>query len=66
MTDSVDDERLDRADATRPNEADDDGADGGATTVEAYEVDGGTVLYDSRNPLAWVESSVAVVLTDSA
>jgi hypothetical protein len=65
MTDSVDDERVDRADATRPNGAGDD-ADGGATTVEAYEVDGGTVLHDSRNPLAWVESTVAVTLSDSA
>lgn len=28
-------------------------------TVEAYETDDGTVLYDARNPLAWVKASNA-------
>ncbi|WP_277553573.1 DUF7331 family protein [Halobaculum limi] len=35
-------------------------------TVEAYEDDGRTVLYDSENPLAWVEASTAVTLADHA
>lgn len=33
-------------------------------TVEAYEDDGRTVLYDAENPLAWVEAGTAVVLAD--
>lgn len=42
----------------RPDEA--------VETVEAYEEDGRTVLYDAENPLAWVEASEAVALTDAA
>ena len=33
-------------------------------TVEAYEDDGQTVLYDAENPLAWVEAGTAVSLAD--
>jgi hypothetical protein len=32
----------------------------GAATVEAYEVDGGVVLHDARNPFAWVEATWSV------
>ncbi|MFC7069290.1 DUF7331 family protein [Halobaculum lipolyticum] len=35
-------------------------------TVEAYEDDGRTVLYDAENPLAWMEASTAVALADLA
>jgi hypothetical protein len=78
MTDHAEDGRWDRADATRPNKAvDADGADGvdhGASdaadddnsAVESYETDDGTVFYESKNPLAWVQSSVTVALQDSA
>jgi hypothetical protein len=34
--------------------------------VETYETDQGTVLYDAGNPLAWIESSVAVPIEDAA
>ncbi|WP_331236365.1 DUF7331 family protein [Natronorarus salvus] len=32
--------------------------------VEAYEADGGLVLFDGYNPLAWVHSSLTVRLSD--
>jgi hypothetical protein len=59
MSDHVDAGRWDSAGASRP---DHDGVD----TVESYEVEDGTVLYDAENPLAWVESSDAVPLHDIA
>lgn len=37
-----------------------------AAGIEAYEIDAGTVLYDTGNPLAWIESSVAIPLADAA
>lgn len=46
---------ADRAEATDPVEA-----------VETYETDDGTVLYDAGNPLAWIESSVTVSITEAA
>lgn len=33
--------------------------------VEAYEDEGQMVLFDSENPLAWVEASRAISLTDA-
>jgi hypothetical protein len=33
-------------------------------SVEVYEADGGTVLYDAENPLAWLKSSRALTLPD--
>lgn len=66
MTDHADDGRWDRADAAHLDQAV-DGADGaGLGGVEAYESDGGTVFYESENPLAWMQSSEAVTLRDSA
>jgi hypothetical protein len=59
MSDHVNAGRWDSADESRP---DHDGVD----TVESYEVEDGTVLYDAENPLAWVESSNAVSLRDIA
>lgn len=32
----------------------------GSETVEAYEDDGATVLYDAENPLAWIEATRTV------
>jgi len=59
MSDHVDAGRWDSADEQRPDR---DGID----TVEAYEVEDGTVLYDAENPLAWVESSNAVPVHEVA
>jgi non-homologous end joining protein Ku len=36
----------------------------GSETVEAYEEDGAVVLYDAENPLAWIETSRAVRITE--
>jgi hypothetical protein len=36
----------------------------GAETVEAYEDDGGVVLYDAENPLAWLQASVSATLEE--
>ena len=33
--------------------------------VETYETEQGTVLYDAGNPLAWIESSVAVPIDEA-
>lgn len=37
----------------------------GVETVEAYEHDGGVVLYDAENPLAWVRATYTVTLKES-
>jgi hypothetical protein len=37
----------------------------GTETVECYETDGDVVLYDARNPLAWIETDSAVTITDA-
>ena len=39
-------------------------ADDGFETVEAYEVDGGVVVYDAEAPLAWLRSDTSVSLAD--
>jgi hypothetical protein len=36
----------------------------GVETIEAYETDGGVVLYDAENPLAWVETTLSVRLDE--
>jgi hypothetical protein len=56
MSDHVDAGRWDSATERRQSD--------GIDTVEAYEVDDGTVLYDAENPLAWVESSAAVPIRE--
>lgn len=33
-------------------------------TVEVYEAEEGTVFYDAQNPLAWLQSTRAVTLTE--
>lgn len=35
------------------------------TSVEAYRVEDRTVLHDAQNPLAWIESSRTIRLTDA-
>ena len=36
----------------------------GVDTVERYEIDGGTVFYDAKNPLAWMEATRTVRLSE--
>ncbi|WP_410765319.1 hypothetical protein [Haloferax sp. DFSO60] len=38
----------------------------GAETVESYDIDGGVVFYDAENPLAWVETTLTMLLDDCA
>ncbi len=38
----------------------------GTGTVEAYEDNGRIVLFDAENPLAWVEATLSVRLSDQA
>ena len=54
----------DHTDAERWDSATEGTAPGSADTVESYEVDGGVVFFDAENPLAWVEASWAVRLTE--
>jgi hypothetical protein len=42
------------------------GTDDGCETIEAYETDEGVVLYDARNPLAWLKATHALDLADQA
>ncbi|RLM59891.1 hypothetical protein DVK02_02065 [Halobellus sp. Atlit-31R] len=60
MVDPADFERTDRSPAApaRVDEAN------GLDDVESYEVADGIVFYDPQNPLAWVEASTAVSLTE--
>ncbi|WP_185903200.1 DUF7331 family protein [Halonotius terrestris] len=37
----------------------------GVATVESYEVDDGVVLFDAENPLAWVETTEAIPVTEA-
>lgn len=39
---------------------------GDADTVEAYEDGGNVVFYDAENPLAWVETSRTLDLSECA
>jgi len=41
------------------------GRDAVDAEVEVYEDDGNVVLFDAANPLAWVEASRTVRLTDA-
>ena len=38
----------------------------GTATIESYETDDGVVFYDAENPLAWVETSRTLSLTELA
>jgi len=57
MSTHVNDAQGDRTDAAEP---------AGVATVESYEVEGGVVFYDAENPLAWVETTQAVRLSELA
>jgi len=37
----------------------------GVATVESYEVDNGVVLFDAENPLAWVETTKSIPVTEA-
>ena len=58
MSNDANSEQWDRADASRPEQQE------AASTVEAYEIDGGVVFYDAENPLAWVETTTTVQLSE--
>ncbi|QSW98565.1 DUF7331 family protein [Haloterrigena alkaliphila] len=38
----------------------------GTATIESYETEDGVVFYDAENPLAWVETSRTLTLTELA
>ncbi|SEH11351.1 MULTISPECIES: DUF7331 family protein [Natronorubrum] len=38
----------------------------GTETIESYETDDGVVFYDAENPLAWVETSHSLMLSELA
>ncbi|MFT4890833.1 MAG: hypothetical protein ACI9YT_001754 [Halobacteriales archaeon] len=52
--------RRDRSVDRTPDEPD------AVASVEAYETEDGVVIYDAENPLAWLESSSAIPIRDSA
>jgi len=51
---------IDEADAEMELPA----AESSRDSVEVYEADEGTVFYDAQNPLAWLQSSQAVTLSE--
>lgn len=57
MSDQVDSERRDSTDGERSEVS-------GSVSVEAYEIDGGTVFFDAENPLAWLETTTTVRLRE--
>lgn len=58
MSTHVADDEWERAGDRCPSEFD------GADTVEAYEVEDGVVFYDAENPLAWLEATRVVSLSE--
>ncbi|ELZ13275.1 hypothetical protein C477_22505 [Haloterrigena salina JCM 13891] len=38
----------------------------GTATIESYEIEDGVVFYDAENPLAWVETSRTLMLSELA
>ncbi|AGB32579.1 hypothetical protein C488_12973 [Natrinema pellirubrum DSM 15624] len=38
----------------------------GTATIESYETEDGVVFYDAENPLAWVETSRTLTLSELA
>lgn len=57
MSDQVDSKRRDSTDGERSEVS-------GSVSVEAYEIDGGTVFFDAENPLAWLETTTTVRLRE--
>jgi hypothetical protein len=56
MSDHVETDGVETAKAI-PDETD---------SVEAYETEDGTVLYDADNPLAWIESTRTISLDEAS
>ena len=56
MSTHADDQREHSAAASEP---------AGVATVESYEVDDGVVLFDAENPLAWVETTDAIPVSEA-
>ena len=56
MSTHADNRRENSATASEPT---------GVATVESYEVDDGVVLFDAENPLAWVETTEAIPVTEA-
>ena len=56
MSTHADDQRENSAAASEP---------AGVATGESYEVDDGVVLFDAENPLAWVETTEAIPVTEA-
>jgi hypothetical protein len=55
---------ADEQQSPAPATADATGEQDGVETVESYETDEGVVFYDAENPLAWVEASAALPLSE--
>jgi hypothetical protein len=60
MSDHGKSERWGSPGEERPEPERPDGVD----TVERYDVDGGIVFYDPENPLAWVEATRSIHLSE--
>lgn len=58
MSDHVTSERVDSTDPDGPEQGDD------AESVESYRTDGGVVFFDAQNPLAWLEATSTVRLSE--
>ena len=56
MSTHADDQQENSAAASEP---------AGVATVESYEVDDGVVLFDAENPLAWVETTDAIPVSEA-
>lgn len=47
-----------------PDDGDEPALPAAVETTERYEIEDGTVFYDATNPLAWLETSHALWLTE--
>ncbi len=57
---------TDRTDGAGADEHLEPGVSDAVATTEAYETDEGVVFYDAENPLAWIQATEAVALTEAA
>ncbi|MGM0591997.1 MAG: DUF7331 family protein [Halobacteriota archaeon] len=62
MSNHTDADEWDSVDNERPEEA----AVDGIARVESYEIENGVVFYDAKNPLAWLQASRTLLLSDQA
>lgn len=56
---------VDPADSRRDESPDADARVTLIDSIEAYETEDTVVLYDARDPLAWIESTAAFTLPDA-